>query len=46
MGRATVEALGQEQRDIVREHVISELSPAAVTAVRTDVVFGTAERPC
>jgi hypothetical protein len=44
--RATVEALGQEQRDIVREHVISELSSAAVTAVRTDVVFGTAERPC
>jgi ubiquinone/menaquinone biosynthesis C-methylase UbiE len=43
--RATIEALSQEQRDTVREHVIRELSSAAVTAVRTDVVFGTAERP-
>lgn len=43
--RATIEALGQEQRDTVREHVIRELSSADVTAVRTDVVFGTAERP-
>jgi hypothetical protein len=44
--RATIEALSQEQRDTVREHVIRDLSSAAVTAVRTDVVFGTAERPC
>jgi ubiquinone/menaquinone biosynthesis C-methylase UbiE len=43
--RATIEALSQEQRDTVREHVIRDLSSAAVTAVRTDVVFGTAERP-
>lgn len=43
--RATIEALSQEQRDTVREHVIRELSSADVTAVRTDVVFGTAERP-
>jgi hypothetical protein len=43
--RATIEALSQEQRDTVREHVIRELRSAAVTAVRTDVVFGTAERP-
>jgi hypothetical protein len=44
--RATIEALSQEQRDIVRKHVIRDLSSATVTAVRTDVVFGTAERPC
>jgi SAM-dependent methyltransferase len=44
--RATIEALRPEQRDTMREHVISGLSSAAVTAVRTDVVFGTAERPC
>jgi SAM-dependent methyltransferase len=44
--RATVEALSQEQRDIVRERVSRELSTAAVTAVRTDVVFGMAQRPC
>jgi ubiquinone/menaquinone biosynthesis C-methylase UbiE len=44
--RATIEALSQEQRDTVREHVIRELSSAAATAVRTDVVFGTAERRC
>jgi hypothetical protein len=43
--RATIEALSQEQRDTVREHVIRELSSAAVKAVRTDVVFATAERP-
>ena len=44
--RATIEALSQEQRDTVREQVIRELDSAAVTAVRTDVVFATAERPC
>jgi ubiquinone/menaquinone biosynthesis C-methylase UbiE len=44
--RATIEALSQSHRDTVREHVVRELSAAAVTAVRTDVVFGTAERPC
>ena len=44
--RATIEALSQGRRDTVREPVIRELSSAAVTAVRTDVVFATAERPC
>jgi ubiquinone/menaquinone biosynthesis C-methylase UbiE len=43
--RATIEALSQEQRATVREQVIRELSSAAVRTVRTDVVFGTAERP-
>jgi len=44
--RATIEALSQAQRDTVREDVVRELRSAAVTAVRTDVVFATAERPC
>jgi len=43
--RATVDALGQEQRDRVRGWLLSELRSRAVTAVRTDVVFGTARRP-
>jgi hypothetical protein len=43
--RATIEALSREQRETVREGVIRELSSAAVTAVRTDVVFAAAERP-
>ena len=43
--RATVDALSQEQRDRVRGWLLSELRSHAVTAVRTDVVFGTARRP-
>jgi len=43
--RATVDALGQEQRDIVRGCVLGELQSRGVTALRTDVVFGTAQRP-
>ena len=43
--RATVDALGQEQRDRVRGWLLSELRSRAVTVVRTDVVFGTARRP-
>jgi SAM-dependent methyltransferase len=43
--RATVDALSQEQRDRVRGWLLSELRSRAVTAVRTDVVFGTARRP-
>ena len=43
--RATVDALSQEQRDRVRGWLLSELRSLAVTAVRTDVVFGTARRP-
>jgi SAM-dependent methyltransferase len=42
--RATVDALSQEQRDRVRGWLLSELRSRAVTAVRTDVVFGTARR--
>ena len=43
--RATVDALGQEQRDLVRGRVLGELRSRGVTALRTDVVFGTARRP-
>jgi hypothetical protein len=38
--RATVDALNPEQRDL-----LAELRFLEVTSLRTDVVFGTAERP-
>jgi ubiquinone/menaquinone biosynthesis C-methylase UbiE len=40
--RATVDALGPQQRDRVRERLLGELRARNVTALRTDVVFGTA----
>jgi ubiquinone/menaquinone biosynthesis C-methylase UbiE len=43
--RATVSALGQEQRDLVRQRVLAELRSRNVSVLRTDVVFGTAQRP-
>ena len=43
--RGTVEALSPEQRDSVREQLLAGLRAAGVTTLRTDVVFGTAERP-
>jgi ubiquinone/menaquinone biosynthesis C-methylase UbiE len=43
--RATVDALSPEQRDHVRERLLSALRSDEVTSLRTDVVFGTAERP-
>ena len=43
--RATIDALSQEQRDIVRERLLSRLQSEGITSVRTDVVFGTAQRP-
>lgn len=43
--RATVDALSPEQRDGVRERLLSTLRSDEVTTLRTDVVFGTAERP-
>ena len=42
--RATIDALGPHQRDRVRERLLSELRTRNVTALRTDVVFGTATR--
>jgi ubiquinone/menaquinone biosynthesis C-methylase UbiE len=43
--RATVDALSPKQRDRVRERLLSALRSDEVTSLRTDVVFGTAERP-
>ena len=43
--RATVDALSREQYDRLRGHVLGELRSGGVTTLRTDVVFGTAERP-
>jgi len=43
--RGTVEALSPEQRNSVRERLLAGLRAAGVTTLRTDVVFGTAERP-
>ena len=43
--RATIDALSQEQRDIVRERLLSRLRSEGITSVRTDVVFSTAQRP-
>ena len=39
---ATIDALSQEQRDLVRGCVLGELRARSVTALRTDAVFGTA----
>jgi len=43
--RATIDALGQEQRAQVHRRLLSELRSRNVTAIRTDVVFGAANRP-
>jgi ubiquinone/menaquinone biosynthesis C-methylase UbiE len=40
--RATVEALGDEQRQALRERVIGELRTRGITRLRNDVVFGRA----
>jgi hypothetical protein len=42
--RATIDALGQEQREAVRGQLLSALRSGQVTSLRTDVVFGTARR--
>jgi ubiquinone/menaquinone biosynthesis C-methylase UbiE len=42
--RATVDALGEEQRESLREHVVGELRSRAVTRLRNDVVFASAVR--
>jgi hypothetical protein len=43
--RGTVDALSPEQHDRMRGRLLGELRSRSVTALRTDVVFGTAERP-
>ena len=42
--RATVDAIGEEQRESLREHVVGELRSRGVRRLRNDVVFGIAER--
>ena len=42
--RATVDALGEEQRDRLRERVVGELRARGVTSLRNDVVFGSGAR--
>ena len=43
--RATAEALSPQQRDAVRRNVLARLRADNITALRTDVVFGTARKP-
>lgn len=43
--RATIDALSPEQRGPVRQNLLAELRAGGITSVRTDVVFGTAQRP-
>ena len=42
--RATVDALGPDQRERVRASLLAELRSREITELRTDVVFGTATR--
>ena len=42
--RATVDALGPEQAERVRDAVIGQLARAGTTMVRVDVVYGVATR--
>ena len=43
--RATIDALSRNQRDQVRQRLLAQLRSRNITAVRTDVIFGTAKRP-
>jgi ubiquinone/menaquinone biosynthesis C-methylase UbiE len=43
--RATIDALSLAQRETVRGRVLGEVSSRGITALRTDVMFGTATRP-
>ncbi len=43
--RATIEALGEDQQDLLREQLVSELAARDITAIRTNVVFGAATSP-
>jgi ubiquinone/menaquinone biosynthesis C-methylase UbiE len=43
--RATIDALSQEQRDLVRERVLTELRSGGISSLRTDAVFARARRP-
>jgi len=43
--RATIDALSPGQQDQMRGHLLQKLRSAKITALRTDVVLGTAQRP-
>ena len=43
--RATVDALSPGKRELLRGRVVSELRSGGITALRTDVLFGTVQRP-
>jgi SAM-dependent methyltransferase len=43
--RGTVDALGPEQREALRDRVLTTLSKRAIRTLRTDVVFATATKP-
>jgi hypothetical protein len=43
--RATVDALSLQQRTTVRDSLLGQLRSRGITTLRTDVIFGTAQRP-
>ena len=42
--RATIDALGADQQDLLREQVVTALAAQQVLTIRTDVVYGAATR--
>ncbi len=42
--RATIDALGADQQDLLREQVVTALAAQQVLSIRTDVVYGAATR--
>ena len=42
--RATIDALGADQQDLLRERVVTALAAQQVLSIRTDVVYGAATR--
>lgn len=43
--RAAIDALGEDQQDLLREQVVSALAARDITAIRANVVYGAATRP-
>jgi ubiquinone/menaquinone biosynthesis C-methylase UbiE len=43
--RATIDALGEDQQDLLREQVVSALAARDIMTIRTNVVFSAATRP-
>jgi hypothetical protein len=42
--RATIDPLSHDQRERVRQRLLSQLRSRNITTVRTDVIFGMAQR--